>query len=190
MSFWNSWITVLGFVVVGTTTHALQLQIQPHNRIRNTKIILDGTPKNQPSVLPERKKKEKKNHNQVMMEYSQDIVRLGRKGRMEEALHLYESISKPSVRVWNSALDACARSAKMERAFAVFQEGIAQKNLRPNVFTFGSLMSACARARHADRAIQLLRSMKVSYMYTFIFVLCCFVLFYFILCAYICVHII
>eukprot|EP00546_Thalassionema_frauenfeldii_P019783 CAMPEP_0178903362 /NCGR_PEP_ID=MMETSP0786-20121207/5115_1 /TAXON_ID=186022 /ORGANISM="Thalassionema frauenfeldii, Strain CCMP 1798" /LENGTH=660 /DNA_ID=CAMNT_0020574725 /DNA_START=191 /DNA_END=2173 /DNA_ORIENTATION=+ len=109
------------------------------------------------------KKKEKKNHNQVMMEYSQDIVRLGRKGRMEEALQLYESISKPSVRVWNSAIDACARSAQMEQAFAVFREGIAQKNLRPNVFTFGSLMSACARARQADRAIQLLRSMKNEY---------------------------
>merc|ERR1712176_915825 len=100
-----------------------------------------------------------------MIEIDREIVRLGRRGSTDEALDLYYSISRPSLRVLNSAIDACsrARPTRIEKAFELFAEGIHTKNLKPNVFTFGSLMSTCARARKADRAINLLRSMEKKY---------------------------
>jgi len=92
-----------------------------------------------------------------------NIVTLGRRGYTDEALALYKSMERPTVRQMNSAIDACARArpTRVHEAFALLQEGISRKQLKPNVFTFGALMSACSRARDADRAIRVLRSMQV-----------------------------
>jgi len=105
------------------------------------------------------------NMSPTMGELEREIVRLGRRGNTDEALNLYHSISRPSLRVLNGAIDACsrARPTRLEQAFDLLKEGTNLKKLKPNVFTFGSLMSACARARKADRAIKLLRSMEKSY---------------------------
>lgn len=98
------------------------------------------------------------------MELEREIVRLGRKGNIEDALGIYQEIQQPSIRLLNSAIDACARArpTRLEHAFELLNEGLAEKNLRPNVFTFGSLMSACSRSRNPECALRLLRSMEVS----------------------------
>jgi pentatricopeptide repeat protein len=93
----------------------------------------------------------------------QDIVKLGRSGKTHQALDLYFSIAQPTVRLMNSAIDACsrARPTRLAQAFDILDEGIRTKQLQPNVFTFGAIMSACARDRNADRALQVLHSMEV-----------------------------
>lgn len=92
-----------------------------------------------------------------------EIVALGRRGATDEAIRLYESIERPNIRILNSAIDACARArpTRLDFAFELLDQGIAQKGLHPNVFTFGAIMSACNRARRADLAVQVLRTMEV-----------------------------
>ena len=100
-----------------------------------------------------------------MIALQKQIVSDGRKGRTDQALKLYKSIPAPSVRVWNSAIDACARArpTRIEKAFDLLHEGIATKGLTPNVFTFGAIMSACARAKHVQKALDVLGSMEVRW---------------------------
>lgn len=98
-------------------------------------------------------------------ELERKIVELGRKGLTDEALAVYSSVEKPTVRLMNSAIDACARArpTRLDRAFQILEES---NNLVPNVFTFGALMSACARARRGDKARALLKSMQEKYRVT------------------------
>jgi pentatricopeptide repeat protein len=93
-----------------------------------------------------------------------DLVSLGKSGHTDEALEIYFSVSQPSIRLLNGAIDACsrARPPRLEQAFDLLTDGLRRKNLKPNVFTFGALISACSRARKADLAIDVLRSMEVS----------------------------
>lgn len=94
----------------------------------------------------------------------QKIVRLGRSGKTDDALALYNSVERPTVRLMNSAIDACARArpTRLKQAFNIFETGINDMNLRPNVFSFGALMNACNRDRNSYEALSLLRSMEVS----------------------------
>lgn len=104
-------------------------------------------------------------------EIGQEIVRLGRLGRSDEALDMYFDVDNPPIRLMNSAIDVCSRSrpTKLREAFEIFDDGVKTKNLKPNVFTFGALMNVCNRARNAEKATSLLRSMQVrwytKYMY-------------------------
>ena len=90
------------------------------------------------------------------------IVGLGRTGKTDEALKIFESIDRPSIRIMNGAIDACARArpTRLDKALEIFDKAKSSKNNKPNVFTFGSLMNACNRARNADKAIEILRSME------------------------------
>jgi pentatricopeptide repeat protein len=101
---------------------------------------------------------------EMLSQLESEIVALGRRGATDEAIRLYESIEKPNIRILNSAIDACARArpTRLDLAFELLDQGIAQKGLHPNVFTFGSIMSACNRARRSDLAVQVLRTMEVS----------------------------
>jgi len=100
-----------------------------------------------------------------IVQLDREIVKLGRRGKTDDALQLYNSIQHPTIRQMNGAIDACARArpTRLQEAHQIFQNGVQNQNLKPNVFTFGSLMSACARARQAEKALQLLKSMKVDY---------------------------
>jgi pentatricopeptide repeat protein len=100
-----------------------------------------------------------------LKEIEQNIVRLGRSGRTDDALALYSETGKPTIRLLNGAIDACsrARATRLDKAFEILKDGVRTKNLQPNVFTFGALMSACSRARDAKQALELLRSMQVSW---------------------------
>jgi pentatricopeptide repeat protein len=93
-----------------------------------------------------------------------EVVFLGRKGKTEEALALYYSVEKPTLRLMNSAIDACsrARPTRLKLALEILEAGVQEKNLKPNVFTFGALMNACNRARNSNQAMALLQSMQVS----------------------------
>jgi pentatricopeptide repeat domain-containing protein 1 len=96
------------------------------------------------------------------------IVSLGRKGKTDEALKVFDSIEQPSIRIINGAIDACARArpTRLEKAFEIFERATSAKSkyaLKPNVFTFGSLMNACNRARNVDKAMKTLRSMEKDY---------------------------
>ena len=108
-------------------------------------------------------------NNKSNKELERTIVELGRKGLTEEAIAVYESIPKPTVRLMNSAMDACARArpTQLQKCFDILQK--APPSITPNVFTFGALMSACARARRGDKARHLLKFMQVSLIIIFCF---------------------
>jgi len=93
------------------------------------------------------------------------IVGLGRKGKTDEALAVFESIERPNIRIINGAIDACARArpTRLKKAFEIFEQATSGNSIKPNVFTFGSLMNACNRARNVDKAITTLRSMEKDY---------------------------
>ena len=97
------------------------------------------------------------------LQIQREIVRFGKRGKTDEALALYETVERPTVRQMNGAIDACARArpTRLDEAFRLLDDGIQKKHLTPNVFTFGALMSACSRARRADRALALLKAMQV-----------------------------
>lgn len=119
-----------------------------------------------------------------------EIVRLGRAGKTDAALSLYEAVwdgslpkkgdssaggknlIAPTTRLMNAAIDACARAwpPRVEDAFDILEKamgggkaGDGAARVNPNVYTAGSLMSCCARARDADRALSLLRKMQEKY---------------------------
>jgi len=102
-------------------------------------------------------------NNLSAVQVEKTIVKLGRRGHTDKALELYHSLSSPTLRQLNSAIDACsrARPTRLNECFRILQEGISHYSLKPNVFTFGALMSACSRAHRADKAIQVLRDMEV-----------------------------
>jgi len=88
------------------------------------------------------------------------IKSLGRSGKTDEALQIYSSIDRPTIRILNGVIDACARArpTRLNKAFEIFDNAALQtKNkiiLKPNVFTFGSLMNACNRARDGKKSHQ------------------------------------
>mmetsp|Transcript_36021 Transcript_36021/g.78908 ORF Transcript_36021/g.78908 Transcript_36021/m.78908 type:complete len:837 (-) Transcript_36021:26-2536(-) len=108
-----------------------------------------------------------------------EIVQLGRSGKTDDALALYDSVwvgyenrsgLKPTTRLMNSAIDACARARppRMKTAFGILETAMeggerGAAKLKPNVYTAGTLMSCCARARDADRALSFLREMQDKY---------------------------
>lgn len=81
---------------------------------------------------------------------------------------------RPTTRLMNSAIDACARSqplqARQSVAFGIFQTATSPKNadgtkkpggaLSPNVFTFGSLLACCARNGDVDTSLELLEVLE------------------------------
>jgi len=89
------------------------------------------------------------------------IVKLGRKGRINQALEVYEAIPNPVVRQVNAIIDACSRSRpiRLDLAFEILENS----PVAPNVYTFGALMSVCARAPSVDHAVRLLKSMEEQY---------------------------
>jgi len=96
------------------------------------------------------------------------IVGLGRAGKTDEALKIFESIDRPSIRIVNGAIDACARArpTRLKQAFDIFERATSMTSkysVRPNVFTFGSLINACKMARDVDKAMETLRSMEKDY---------------------------
>jgi len=94
------------------------------------------------------------------------IKSLGRSGNTDEALKIYANIDRPTIRIVNGVIDACARArpTRLDTAFEIFDSAIKTKaTLKPNVFTFGSLMNACNRARDAQKAMKVLRSMENDY---------------------------
>ena len=99
-----------------------------------------------------------------LRELEKKIVDLGRAGKTDEALSLYQGVDEPTVRLMNSAIDACSRAkqTRLEQAFEIFEEGVQEYDLTPNVFTFGALMNACNRDRNSSRALDLLETMQVS----------------------------
>jgi len=105
-----------------------------------------------------------------MREIEQEIVKLGRSGKTEEALLIYSQLERPSIRLLNTAIDACSRAkpTRLKEAFEMFQAGVEGYGLIPNVFTFGVLMNACNRDRNANKALALLATMKVSFQRIFL----------------------
>ena len=104
-----------------------------------------------------------------MREIEQEIVKLGRSGKTDEALLKYSQLESPTIRLLNTAIDACSRGkpTRLKEAFEMFQAGVERYGLIPNVFTFGVLMNACNRDRNANKALALLTTMKVSFQKNF-----------------------
>ena len=122
----------------------------------------------------------KSNYREDPKTLERKIVELGRRGFTDEALAIYYAIPQPTIRLMNSAIDACARArpTRLEEAFKILKAS-PSSSIQPNVFTFGALMSACARARRGDRARALLKSMEVRVhdccrFVLFVFYLSCF----------------
>ena len=117
---------------------------------------------------------------QSLRNIEREIVQLGRSGETDAALSLYESVwvgyanrsgLKPTTRLMNAAIDACARArpTRTDTALRILGEAMEggvvgdAARLRPNVYTLGSLMSCYARSRDADGALKLLREMDDRY---------------------------
>ena len=124
------------------------------------------------------RRKVKLSRKEEIRSIEREIVQLGRSGKTDDALALYDSVwvgyenrsgLKPTTRLMNSAIDACARARppRMKTAFGILEKAMeggerGAARLKPNVYTAGALMSCCARARDADRALSFLRGMEVS----------------------------
>ena len=93
------------------------------------------------------------------------IKSLGRSGKTDEALQIYTTLDRPTIRILNGAIDACARArpTRLHTAFKIFDDAMKTTPLKPNEFTFGSLINACNRARNAEKAMEVLRSMEKDY---------------------------
>jgi pentatricopeptide repeat domain-containing protein 1 len=93
------------------------------------------------------------------------IKSLGRSGKTDEALQIYATLDRPTIRILNGAIDACARArpTRLGTAFKIFDDAMKTTPLKPNEFTFGSLINACNRARNAEKAMEVLRSMEKDY---------------------------
>ncbi|KAK1738237.1 pentatricopeptide repeat-containing protein [Skeletonema marinoi] len=153
-----------------------------------------------------------------------NIVRLGRMGRTEQALQLYQAIwtldslkdqyrkivqknksnstpppptsiqlewnneplsphltnfvttskLRPTTRLMNSAIDACARATRPQihqhTAFSLYTHATSPQNadgskkysgaLSPNVFTFGALLACCARNGDTTQSLELLQDLE------------------------------
>jgi pentatricopeptide repeat protein len=100
-----------------------------------------------------------------LRDIEQQIVTLGRLGNTDEALSIYQQVEQPTIRLMNTAIDACSRAkpTRLEEAFEIFKNGVETHGLKPNVFTFGVLMNACNRDRNVTKALGLLKTMKVSF---------------------------
>lgn len=100
-----------------------------------------------------------------LRDIEQQIAMLGRSGKTDEALSIYHQVERPTIRLMNTAIDACSRAkpTRLEEAFDIFQAGVDKYGLKPNVFTFGVLMNACNRDRNGTKALALLNTMKVSF---------------------------
>ncbi|KAL7532081.1 hypothetical protein ACHAXR_004422 [Thalassiosira sp. AJA248-18] len=88
---------------------------------------------------------------------------------------LSKSKLRPTTRLMNSAIDACARSQqpsdRQTTAFHIFDNATSPLNakdgskkpggaLSPNVFTFGSLLACCARNGNVDTSLALLEVLE------------------------------
>lgn len=88
---------------------------------------------------------------------------------------LARSRLRPTTRLLNAALDACARSSRSggwprRTAFALLDHAADPRNadgtkkpggaLSPNVFTFGCLLKCCAKSRDLDKALEILRILE------------------------------
>lgn len=179
----------------------------------------------QPFALSNRKSKQYNYKHSGNREIENHIVRLGQKGRTEEALQLYFAIHsldrirnayrsksmsleskgkevdsnallsdithkkmgwkksdgeqrelsqlrkilgplknvRPTTRLLNLAIDACARAnpVRQDMAFDLFHMAcVDEKAISPNVFTFGSLLASCARNRDIDTSLHLLHELE------------------------------
>eukprot|EP00804_Cyclotella_cryptica_P010999 CCRYP_017491-RB/>CCRYP_017491-RB protein AED:0.04 eAED:0.04 QI:345/1/1/1/0.66/0.5/4/866/1015 len=77
---------------------------------------------------------------------------------VEQSQHI-----RPTTRLLNLAIDACARAypVRQEMAFHLFHSAcIDQKAISPNIFTFGALLASCARNGDVATSLQLLRELE------------------------------
>ena len=88
------------------------------------------------------------------------------------------TIIRPTTRLMNSAIDACARSTPVRQstAFDIFNNALSPIDnihsntnikksggaLSPNVFTFGSLLSCCARNGDISTSLEILKQLEVG----------------------------
>lgn len=86
---------------------------------------------------------------------------------------------RPTTRLMNSAIDACARATRpkiyQQTAFDLFHHATSSKNidgttkwagaLSPNVFTFGALLACCARNGDIARSLELLHELEEGTVY-------------------------
>ena len=178
-----------------------------------------------PYALSNRKLKQHNNKHTRNKEIENHILRLGQRGRTEEALQLYFAVHsldrirnayrsksmsleskgkevdsyallsditrkcigwktsgkeqrelsqlqrilgplrnvRPTTRLLNLAIDACARAnpVRQDMAFELFHMAcVNEKAISPNVFTFGSLLASCARNRDIDTSLHLLHELE------------------------------
>lgn len=111
---------------------------------------------NQQQIMKTKHSSNRRRNNKNDIEY--EISRLGRRGKTDMALELFHSIESPSLRITNTAIDACARAqpVRIDAAYDIYQN----MKIRPNVYTFGSLLNAIRRLGDLDAALQLLSDMQ------------------------------
>ena len=102
-------------------------------------------------------------------------------GKLSSSLTQFVSKTKlrPTTRLMNSAIDACARATRpkihQSTAFDIFTHATSPTNvdgtkkwagaLSPNVFTFGALLACCARAGDTVKSLELLHHLEEGRLY-------------------------
>lgn len=86
------------------------------------------------------------------------IQNLGKQGKTDEAIRVYDTIPEPSLREMNAVVDALSRAERIREA-REFVEQMPQTN----VYTFGALMNGLSRAKLVDQAVELLHDMPVKF---------------------------
>ena len=77
--------------------------------------------------------------------------------------YITESKLRPTTRLMNSAINACAQSepfACQSTAFDIFSSATHTLGLTPNVFTFGSLLLCCARNGDISTSLEILHNLE------------------------------
>ena len=145
----------------GNTDQAIQLYFAVHSldRLRNVykskmmSLKSKGKEVDAPSVLMDIIKKD--------MEWDDS----GSEQQISKLLALFEALQniRPTTRLLNLAIDACARAhpVRQDMAFDLFHSAcIDERAISPNVFTFGSLLASCARNRDVQTSLQLLHELE------------------------------
>jgi len=130
----------------------LSVPCQLHSASRNTDSALFVSTTNYPATLD----------TLSPVEIERRIVKLGRRGRTDEALDLYKALqARPvqlNIRHVNAAIDACSRSrpVRWDKALSILNES----SISPNVYTLGALLNACARNHDAKAALHWLHALE------------------------------
>eukprot|EP00510_Aplanochytrium_minuta_P000750 CAMPEP_0184023430 /NCGR_PEP_ID=MMETSP0954-20121128/11357_1 /TAXON_ID=627963 /ORGANISM="Aplanochytrium sp, Strain PBS07" /LENGTH=330 /DNA_ID=CAMNT_0026306315 /DNA_START=476 /DNA_END=1468 /DNA_ORIENTATION=- len=95
--------------------------------------------------------------------FSNAMSALTRGGDWENALHMFDTLSKmknqaPNVDVYNAAIRACGKGGEWKRALQLFSDMKEKRTdyfIEPNAVSYSEILSTCTRCEQASKAIEI-----------------------------------